>query len=350
MSQISLQPSPLKDGRRVLGEKSANACLSPTRSPVKGPFVSCPTPKKLLPSPSFVAQKRPIGQVDGEDAAGGIRRVQRVEARVEEAAASSQVVRSSAEREIQPESTSDAMNLDEEPEQSQQRHRPLLQDGAHGHEQAAQNYPESISRLQTVPSDPKTRKQFIQEKATLLRDKLQNAMRHVRDPQFDRRVSELEAHSRKYPRLSGPEMLGSRIQRHLEQKYGTEKDDEEEGEDAEDYQMLSTPRAHISQQLSSQEEKRAEEEEVTPKQDTSEQQRGKSPTEMLLSSPTYSSNPTTTAQGGRFDDDPQRQTVMATPHSQPRDGDGDAVDGLLRLMGTSANGSVGAVTYEGREF
>lgn len=30
-------------------------------------------------------------------------------------------------------------------------------------------------------------------------------MRHVRDPQFDRRLSELEAHSRKLPRLSLPE-------------------------------------------------------------------------------------------------------------------------------------------------
>ncbi|GAB1203361.1 hypothetical protein APSETT445_001996 [Aspergillus pseudonomiae] len=44
-------------------------------------------------------------------------------------------------------------------------------------------------------------------KANLLRNRIQNAMRHVKDPQFDRRLSELEAHSRKFPRLSLPETL-----------------------------------------------------------------------------------------------------------------------------------------------
>lgn len=72
----------------------------------------------------------------------------------------------------------------------------------------------------SVPGDPETRKIFIQEvrppkpvnaltdhpnpsqKATLLRTRIQNAMHHIRDHQFDRRLSALEAHSRKYPRLS----------------------------------------------------------------------------------------------------------------------------------------------------
>lgn len=72
----------------------------------------------------------------------------------------------------------------------------------------------------SVPEDPETRKIFIQEvrpskpvnaftnhpnpsqKATLLRTRIQNAMHHIRDHQFDRRLSALEAHSRKYPRLS----------------------------------------------------------------------------------------------------------------------------------------------------
>lgn len=36
----------------------------------------------------------------------------------------------------------------------------------------------------------------------LLRNTLQTAMRNVTSPQFDRRVSELEAHSRKCPRIS----------------------------------------------------------------------------------------------------------------------------------------------------
>lgn len=41
-----------------------------------------------------------------------------------------------------------------------------------------------------------------QQKASLLRARLQSAMRNVTDHQFDRRVSELDAHSRKCPRLS----------------------------------------------------------------------------------------------------------------------------------------------------
>ena len=68
--------SPVKDGRRILGEKPANACLSPARnrnvdaasSPVKRPlsgYSSSASPnKKLLPSPSFAGRKRTIDQVE----------------------------------------------------------------------------------------------------------------------------------------------------------------------------------------------------------------------------------------------------------------------------------------------
>lgn len=82
MSQSSLNPSPLKEGRRILSEKSANACLSPARSPAKQTLFNSPSPKKLLPSPSFIAQKRSIGQVDAEDAESHLPvQGQRVEAR-----------------------------------------------------------------------------------------------------------------------------------------------------------------------------------------------------------------------------------------------------------------------------
>lgn len=67
MSQSLLNPSPLKEGRRILSEKSANACLSPARSPAKQMPFNSPPPKKLLPSPSFVAQKRSISQLDAEN-------------------------------------------------------------------------------------------------------------------------------------------------------------------------------------------------------------------------------------------------------------------------------------------
>lgn len=66
-------PSPVKDGRRVLGEKHANACLSPAHhrhasvSPLKQQrslLETSSSPKKLLPSPLFAGQKRSIDQVD----------------------------------------------------------------------------------------------------------------------------------------------------------------------------------------------------------------------------------------------------------------------------------------------
>lgn len=63
--------------------------------------------------------------------------------------------------------------------------------------------------MRTLISVSKKKKTFpagqfltIEQKASLLRSRLQSAMRNVTDHQFDRRVSELEAHSRKCPRLS----------------------------------------------------------------------------------------------------------------------------------------------------
>ncbi len=180
-------------------------------------------------------------------------------------------------------------------------------------------------------------------------------MRHVRDPQFDRRVSELEEHSRKYPRLSasasGP---GSQLQKHLERKYGVEaeeEEEEEEGEEGDDNEpMLSTPRAPgRDQTLEEQREPTHiggdEDGEATPTQNDAtrhtdadpDTRAPASPTQMVLSSPTYNS----TAQTGRFDDDRPMAgdaTVATSPSSSQKGegrGDGDAVDGLLKLMGTN---------------
>jgi hypothetical protein len=183
-------------------------------------------------------------------------------------------------------------------------------------------------------------------------------MRHVRDPQFDRRVSELEAHSRKYPRLSGP-ALQQQQQAYLERKYGTAKENEDMEEDD---RMLSTPRARHpqpqpQQQIQPEDEHNDddEDEETTPMQTN---QRAASPTQMLLSSPTYNlksnPNPAITAKSGSFDDDrphPRErggvagtETVETSPSSSQRaEGDGDAVDGLLKLMGTSANAGAGTI-------
>ncbi|KAJ0424168.1 hypothetical protein BJY00DRAFT_14902 [Aspergillus carlsbadensis] len=332
MSQTSTHTSPLKESRRILGEKNVNACLSPARSPVKRALFDSSSPKELLPSPSFIAQKRPFGQVDEEleDPAGGLLRAQLVQTRVPAAVAPAQhgvFEPLAADGEVRP--TPNAMNLDEQTETSFYAGAPLSE--------------AKLISAQSVPPDPNTRKHFIQEKATLLRNKLQNAMRHVRDPQFDRRVSELEAHSRKYPRLSG---LG--IQQHLEQKYGTGKEEDDKDEDGDD-QMLSTPRAHISRSHHLQGADGAGDGEVIPTQSTFQQdQHAATPLQMHLSSPTYNSKPTTTAQSGRLNrQSPQKTAKHTSPSSQggENEGDGDAVDGLLKLMGTTPNSGAGSSRY-----
>ncbi|KAL2835549.1 hypothetical protein BJY01DRAFT_252567 [Aspergillus pseudoustus] len=340
MSQTSIHTSPLKDSRRILGEKSANACLSPARSPIKHATNESSSPKKLLPSPTFIAQKRPIGQVDGEDHARGLLRVQRVEARVPAAVAPDQhgsPGQTVAERDYRP--TSNAMKLDEPTKQPQQ------QINAPFHAGNSQKEAQQTS-TQTVPSDPNSRKQFIQEKANLLRNRLQNAMRHVRDPQFDRRVSELEAHCQKYPRLSE-----SGIQHHLEQKYGAAK--EEDDEDEADDQMLSTPRAQIPRPHHLQGVDKAEDGEVTPTQSTFQNQHAASPTQMLLSSPSYNPQPATARSGtsNRKLEVPQNTAEDTLPSSQRggHESDGDAVDGLLKLMGTTPNHGAGTTGYDERE-
>lgn len=175
-------------------------------------------------------------------------------------------------------------------------------------------------------------------------------MRHVRDPQFDRRVSDLEEHSRKYPRLSASASgSGSQLQKNLEQKYGAGAEEEEEDDDE---PMLSTPRATGRDQIREEEREITqigddEDGETTPTQDNATRHTDAnpdtgapaSPTHMLLSSPTYNS----TMQTGRFDDDRPMAgdaTVATSPSSSQKGegrGDGDAVDGLLKLMGTNTS-------------
>lgn len=69
----SVQFSPIKDGRRILGEKDSNACLSPaTHAKPSFPAIGTPvkrmsiatSPKKLLPSPIFAGQKRTRDQLE----------------------------------------------------------------------------------------------------------------------------------------------------------------------------------------------------------------------------------------------------------------------------------------------
>lgn len=81
MQTTSIQFTAVKDGRRILGEKDSNACLSPAHqgkhalavagTPVKRTLFSTISPKKLLPSPIFAGQKRTRDQVDEIDLNSG---------------------------------------------------------------------------------------------------------------------------------------------------------------------------------------------------------------------------------------------------------------------------------------
>ncbi|KAM5441306.1 hypothetical protein MferCBS31731_003735 [Microsporum ferrugineum] len=63
--------------------------------------------------------------------------------------------------------------------------------------------PQKVARQQTsssstIPTDPAARKLFIQQKAGLLREKVQTAMKNIKDhSEIDRRLMELEAQSRR---------------------------------------------------------------------------------------------------------------------------------------------------------
>ncbi|RAH72309.1 uncharacterized protein BO66DRAFT_469640 [Aspergillus aculeatinus CBS 121060] len=237
-STVSAHTSPVKDGRRILGEKTVNACLSPARhrhaaslSPVKRPFLETPSltspSKKLLPSPLFAGQKRSIDQVEGhrehESSARERAPVQApapapIHAQIESTTKSSATA---ADEHIRSDATQQPIIPDlETQQQQQQQQQQQKQNEVEPQQQQQQQLPPppqpSELPAQTQPtstravlSDPATRKRFIQEKATLLRIRLQTAMRHVRDPQFDRRLSELEAHSRKCPRLTTAVVPGS---------------------------------------------------------------------------------------------------------------------------------------------
>ena len=81
MNPSVLDTSPVKDGRRILGEKSANACLNrgADMTPVKrkASLETGSSPKKLLPSPEFTSRKRSIAQVEETQTDNGTATAQR---------------------------------------------------------------------------------------------------------------------------------------------------------------------------------------------------------------------------------------------------------------------------------
>ncbi|KAJ5103469.1 hypothetical protein N7532_003998 [Penicillium argentinense] len=203
MQSTTMPFSPIKDGRRILGAKDTNACFSPARQNKQSSVTGTPTkrtlftnvsPKKLLPSPIFAGQKRTRDQV----------------CEVEINTERGQTPRGSEEPSSQatvkmdtPKSShvSDAMEARVSTPTSQPERDETTEDQTKaGRPPTASQSPEQDTRA--IPDDPDARKIFIQEKAALLRNTLQTAMRNVPSNPIDRRVSELEAHSRKCPRIS----------------------------------------------------------------------------------------------------------------------------------------------------
>ncbi|KAF7590513.1 hypothetical protein BBP40_002701 [Aspergillus hancockii] len=348
----TLQPSPVKDGRRVLGEKTANACLSPAHHrhdvpPSKRSFLDV-SPKKLLPSPLFAGQKRTIDQVDNDNQVNkGNLQVQHGESRAEtqsvhdvhdEACTHSTAQNDGRSHQAQ----ADAMEPDVPPSDKQQSlpqqspaHTTKLNESSSQEGKACSTC--------TVPEDPETRKQFIQEKASLLRNRIQSAMRRVQDPQFDRRLSELEAHSRKFPRLSLPETVSQqkeavtprRRQEEIIPSSTTPRAPQPSVELKSNTELTSIPNGLSSPPLST--ENDGSQDPVRTPTQRSHRRTDTAGSPMQLSSP-----PATVSRTGRDrlvreddqqEDDnepsqPERQAVTPTQR-------GDAVDGLLKLMNTA---------------
>ncbi|KAJ5953223.1 hypothetical protein N7454_000119 [Penicillium verhagenii] len=205
MQATSVQLSPVKEARRILGEKDTNACLSPvhqnkqslpvTGTPVKRTLFSTLSPKKLLPSPMFAGQKRSREQMDETEGNGSV-----------------QTRGSSIERSP----TKNASPKQNQELDAQDIHiaTPTRSERDQNQHMDTQTSPTALASPQvspTIPDDPAARKVFIQEKAARLRNTLQTAMRNVKstDHQIDRRLSDLEEHSRKCPRVSMPTLSSS---------------------------------------------------------------------------------------------------------------------------------------------
>ncbi|KXG48812.1 uncharacterized protein PGRI_026820 [Penicillium griseofulvum] len=318
MNSTSVQFSPIKAGRQILGEKDSNACLSPaTHAKASFPPIETPvkrmsiatSPKKLLPSPIFAGQKRTRDQVDQEE----IGHVQMRES-------SLQPVQSTANEDMQCELTQTPTPQNSQPERDQ------VQDLMDTDQSF--NAPNTPQETRSVISESDARKMFIQQKASLLRSRLQSAMRNVIDHQFDRRVSELEAHSRKCPRISL-----SVLSTPLSRKHFTS------------FSQMKTPRigagftstpSHSTPDLPGR---------PSPLSSVQRTKSQRTPPRALGSPMQLSSPPATVirCEADRESMGPRAELMEDVDTMSPSQR-GDAVDGLLKLMSTTGNPSSDAWT------
>ncbi|CAI7618975.1 unnamed protein product [Penicillium palitans] len=322
----SVQFSPIKDGRRILGEKDSNACLSPaTHAKPSFPAIGTPvkrmsiatSPKKLLPSPIFAGQKRTRDQLE----------------EIEENLGHVQTRESSPQPGVQSTVNDDMQNqlIQTPTPQNSQPERDQTQDQMDTDQSFnVPSTPEQETR--SVISDSDARKMFIQQKASLLRSRLQSAMRNVTDHQFDRRVSELEAHSRKCPRLSlsvlSTPPLSSR--KHFTSFPSSQMKTPRIGCAG----FTSTP-SHSTPDLPGR---------PSPLSSSVVQQRTKSHAQRTpprgLGSPMQLSSPPATVIRREADrESPRAELSMDDVDDMSPSQRGDAVDGLLKLMSTTGNQS-----------
>ncbi|KGQ01847.1 hypothetical protein PAAG_11423 [Paracoccidioides lutzii Pb01] len=274
------QPSPTKSERRVLVDKSTNASLtqslsqSTTKSNISTSKALCDMPS--IPSSVLTGQKRSIDQVDFDQNGSSstkssfnrIRREDEFYIYEESNTQSStdtdkQMTLSSAfvqtapifDQNTQPKNSSSQrsdtmsslLNLSFGTE-NKSLPNPL---SAENPSAPSPPKPKAVTTTTSVvPTDPTERKAFIQQKADLLRSRVQFAMKNmknVKDNQIDRRISELEAHANSRDRLSISHLLrtsphpinATRIQLHQQQQHRQGKDED----------MDLTPKAKIPKLL-----------------------------------------------------------------------------------------------------
>ncbi|PGG96112.1 hypothetical protein GX51_07977 [Blastomyces parvus] len=223
--------SPMKSERRVLVEKSTNASLTPSHSQT--------TSKSSISSMSssiLAGQKRSIDQVDSAQNGSGSTKSSFSQVRREEefyiyeenntqssTEADKQIITSS----FLP--TAHTFDEDKSPKNTSSQQSDTMssllnlsfESGSNPSSPNPPNNPSSSSKNPTetttakvaekaptsiVPTDPTERKAFIQQKANLLRSRVQRAMKNIKEPQskeIDRRLSALEeqanSRERRYP-------------------------------------------------------------------------------------------------------------------------------------------------------
>ncbi|KAJ5736098.1 uncharacterized protein N7483_001223 [Penicillium malachiteum] len=318
MQVPSIPFSPVKDGRRILGDKDINACLSPvhrnkqplsvTSTPVKRTLFSTTSPKKLLPSPIFAGQKRTRDQVDEVGDNGQQRPTSRGFNESSQSPPLNEKMDAQNTRVVSPTRSPRDGN-----QHMNTPHTPTTED--------------SKEEKKTIPEDPIARKAFIEEKAARLRRTLQTAMRNIPNNEIDRRVASLEEHSRKISRISLSTFSSSPLPTLSFKNTTTPK--------------FTTPRIGFMPDMSS-----------TPCQPTSDLpvhpsplayttervERGKAsqrtPPPTLGSPMQLSSPPATAIRTCRTRDLPEEESGEVTRENMSPSQRGDAVDGLLKLMST----------------